>query len=197
MEITYAYNGTIPTITSLGVYFGTPLTDPTVGKFYLRFTTNDKSIYASQTGKYTSYTPTNGTGTQAGNYAAMSGLGASDIVYTFGPAQSPSGNLFINSLPIVGGTLNYTVWTSSILVPVAVPTATGNGTSLQTNIKATTYYVNRLLKMGYTMNQIIPLSLYTSYTLVYMTFPSAYLRQLFIEGNAALNGCLCDQGRIY
>ena len=199
MVITYAYNGIIPSITTLGVYY-TPngsLTDPANGKFYLRFTTDDKSIYASQAGKYTSYVPTNGTNSQAGNYNAMSGLGVTDIVYNFCPAQPPSGIFILGSFPLSGGTLNNTVETSSILVPVAVPTATLGGTIIRIKTKATTYYTNRLLKMGYTMNQIIPSSLYTSYMSIYMTFPSYELRQLFMEGNLALNGCLCDKGRIY
>jgi len=204
MEVTYAFDAIIPTVTTLGIYY-TPdgsLSDPAAGKFYLRFTTDSKSIYESQAGRYDpTGVQTPNTGTNGGNYIAIATSAVPDIVYTFGPAQAPSGKFFLNSFPIVPsgagvGNLDNTVETSSIIVPVALPTD-ADVTGLRTNSKGSTYYINRLLKMGYTMNQIIPSSLYTSYISVDMTFPSYELRQLFMDGNLALNGCRCDKGRIY
>jgi len=69
--------------------------------------------------------------------------------------------------------------------------------------QAKTYYVGRLLDLGYSINQIIPSS--TSGTPIYigsesgLSFHSYEYRQLFIEGSRLINSNNCnhDLGVIY
>ena len=187
LEITYAYNGVIPTVTTLGIYSqNLALTDPAAGKFYTRFTTADRAIFASQLG----------TVDNTSNYNSIAAGATSDIVYTFSLSQVAHDGFYINCFPLDGatGNLNYQTHSTAVLLPVQLPALSITG---PTNIKATTYYINRLLNLGYTMTQIVPYSLYTDYREITLTFPSYELRQLFMDGNSVLNRCRCDTGRVY
>ena len=202
LEVTYSADRVIPTITYLQVYNDITLTDVANKKFYLRFTTESTSFFTnSQSYVDANYTPTNGNSNNLGNYnEIMTHLDSpNNIIYTLNLSEPSSGAVFIN---YYDGTLNYTVKLNVLVQAIETPVL-NSMSRIITNVirrnQAKSYYVNRMTKLGYTMEQIIPYSQYTSYTKIYLTFPTYELRQLFIEGNLAINNYdfYSDQGKIY
>lgn len=204
LEITYAFNNIIPAITYLQVYSNLALTNAANGTFYLRFTTADASLLDAQANRLDPiYTPTNDTLTSQGNYdqIKLNDNDPSNIVYTFGPATNPFGSLFINYYTT--SALRYTAKARSHVVPISIP-AINTSCSCEyidpvRTRQAKMYYINTLLELGYTQNQIIPVSYYTDYVKVVVKFPSFDLRQLFMEGNQYVTNSCCynEYGKIY
>jgi hypothetical protein len=196
LEFSYAYDNILPTLTAFEVLSSSALTDPATNTFFIRLKTSDTLLLDFQADIVDGYSPNY-------DYLVTNNISATNLFYSINTAPtertfSIDMTTWPASVPNWNGTGTgpSTISRSGILGVVAIyPTLSASPTTK--SCKAETYYINRLLKMGYTMSQIIPLSLYTSYTSVYMTFPSYELRQLFMEGNLALNGCRCDKGRVY
>jgi hypothetical protein len=198
LEFTYAHDNILPTLTAFEVLSSTALTNPPAD-LQIRLKTSDKLLFDFQADIVDGYSPNY-------QYLVTNSIGASDLFYSIAVISITNQRLFsIDMLPtwptsVPGwtgsGSGPSTISRSGILGTVAIYPTLSEGPTTK-SCKAETYYINRLLKMGYTMNQIVPSSLYTSYTSVYMTFPSYELRQLFMDGNLVLNGCRSEKGRIY
>ena len=190
LEFTYAYDGLLPTLTAFEVLSGIAFTDPP-SKFNIRLKTSDKLLLDFQANIADAYFPNC-------NYLVTNNIPADRLFYAIiiTPGLREFAIDMLPSWPTSPPSLG-TVIRRGIVGEVAIYPILSDRLLITKSRRAKTYYINRLLKMGYTMFQIVPSSFYSSYISVYMTFPSYELRQLFMEGNLALNGCLSDKGRIY